>query len=188
MPGAEDLGAKDSAEAIACQLQEDAVIEHSRGMNHTSKRRHRRIDLIQHRGKLKLVGDIGLKNRNIGSLRTEFRNGFGIAFRSANQSEMFRSPFMHMFVQSVFLNFTLLFVGYSLSDPDFQLVLKEVNMIFSGGTTPHYALLPDPHEFTTEHLMLRMNIQIIPYSAADNLREAIEFLEALQKEKPYVAK
>lgn len=101
---------------------------------------------------------------------------------------MFRAPFMRTFLQSIFLNFTLLFVGYSLSDPDFQLMLKEVNLIFSSGTPPHYALLADPHEFTMEHLMQRMNIQIISYKAQKDHKEAIDFVKAMQAEKPYAAK
>jgi hypothetical protein len=96
-----------------------------------------------------------------------------------------RSPYVRSFMQAIFLNFTLLFVGYSLSDPDFQLVIKELNLIFQGTTPPHYALLPDPHEFTTEHLMDRMNIQVIPYSSKQKHREAVEFLAELRKIAPY---
>jgi len=57
--------------------------------------------------------------------------------------------------------------GYSLTDPDFQLVLKELHLIFQGTTPPHYALLPDPHDFTSEHLMKAMNIQVIAYSSKE---------------------
>jgi SIR2-like domain len=97
---------------------------------------------------------------------------------------MLRSPYVRSFMQAIFLNFTLLFVGYSLTDPDFQLVLKELNLIFQGTTPPHYALLPDPHDFTSEHLMKSMNIQVIPYSSKHNHREATEFLGELRKAVP----
>jgi hypothetical protein len=96
-----------------------------------------------------------------------------------------RSPFVRTFLQAVFLNFTLLFIGYSVSDPDFQLVLKELNLIFEGTTPPHYALLPDAHEFTAEHLMTKMNIQVISYDSKDSHKEATEFLQELQKVAPY---
>ncbi len=98
---------------------------------------------------------------------------------------MLRSPFVRSFLQAIFLNFTLLFVGYSLSDPDFQLVLKELNLIFQGTTPPHYALLPDPHEFTTEHLMNQLNIQVISYDSKKSHQEATDFLVGLQKIAPF---
>jgi len=98
---------------------------------------------------------------------------------------MLRSPFVRSFLQAVFLNFTLLFIGYSISDPDFQLVLKELNLIFQGTTPPHYALLADPHEFTTEHLMAQLNIQVIPYDSKNSHQEATDFLAELQKVVPF---
>lgn len=98
-----------------------------------------------------------------------------------------RSPFVRSFLQAIFLNFTLLFVGYSLTDPDFQLVLKELHLIFQGTTPPHYALLPDPHEFTTEHLMSQLNIQVISYSSKKNHKEAADFLSEMQKLAPVVS-
>ncbi len=48
--------------------------------------------------------------------------------------------------------------------------------------------MPDPHLFTIEHLMQRMNIQIISYCGKEGHHEAFEFLRALQKEKPYIAR
>jgi len=96
-----------------------------------------------------------------------------------------RYPHVRSFLQAIFLNYIVLFVGYSLRDPDFQLVLKELRLIFEGNTPTHYALLPDSHEFTAEHFMTRMNIQVIPYDPKDGHKEAEQFLEELRKIAPY---
>ncbi|MGH8475710.1 MAG: SIR2 family protein [Methylococcales bacterium] len=97
-----------------------------------------------------------------------------------------RSPHVRSFLQAVFLNYTLLFVGYSLRDPDFQLVLRELTLIFENYIPTHYALIPNAAEFTVEHLLKRMNIQTIPYSPEKNHQEAVEILEVLCKETPFV--
>jgi hypothetical protein len=98
---------------------------------------------------------------------------------------MWSYPHLRGFLQAIFLTYTLLFVGYSLRDSDFQLVLKELRSNFEGHTPVHYALLPSPHEFTAEHLKDSMNIQVIPYDPKDEHQEAIEFLAKLQKIAPY---
>ena len=92
---------------------------------------------------------------------------------------MLVSPFVRSFLQAVFLTYTVLFAGYSLVDPDFQLVRKELQLIFQGTTPTHYALLPDPHDFTSERLMKGLNVQVIPYSSKNKHREATAFLEEL---------
>ena len=79
----------------------------------------------------------------------------------------------------------MLFVGYSLSDPDFQLILSELTLIFQNYTPTHFALLPEPPEFTVDHLLDRMNIQTLPYSTQDDHKEALEGLQTLQKEAVY---
>jgi SIR2-like domain len=96
-----------------------------------------------------------------------------------------RSPHARSFLQAVFLNYTMLFVGYSLRDPDFQLVLRELTLIFENYIPTHYALIPNAAEFTVEHLLARMNIQTIPYSPENNHQEAVTILEHLQQEAPY---
>jgi hypothetical protein len=49
----------------------------------------------------------------------------------------------------------------------------------------HFALLPEPPEFTVDHLLNRMNIQTIAYSTQDEHKEALEVLQVLQKDAPY---
>jgi hypothetical protein len=90
-----------------------------------------------------------------------------------------RSPHVRNFLQACFLTYTLLFVGYSLRDPDFNLALRELHLIFEGQTPVHYALLPDVPAFGTEHLLQAMNIQTIPYKARGNNHQAVD--EALDQ-------
>ena len=96
-----------------------------------------------------------------------------------------RSPHARSFLQAVFLNYTVLFIGYSLGDPDFQLILSELTLIFQNYIPTHFALLPEPAEFTVDHLLTRMNIQTLPYSTKDEHKQALEVLQILQKDAPY---
>jgi hypothetical protein len=96
-----------------------------------------------------------------------------------------RNPHARSFLQAVFPNYTVLFLGYSLGDPDFQLILSELTLIFQNYIPTHFALLPEPPEFTVDRLLNRMNIQTLPYSTKDEHKEALEALQILQKVAPY---
>jgi len=96
-----------------------------------------------------------------------------------------RNPHARSFLQAVFLNYTVLFVGYSLGDPDFQLMLSELTLIFQNYIPTHFALLAEPPDFTVDHLLNRMNIQTIPYSTQEEHKEALEVLQTLQQNAPY---
>jgi hypothetical protein len=96
-----------------------------------------------------------------------------------------RSPHLRSFLQSVFINYTVFFVGYSLSDPDFQVLLKELTAIFRGYTPQHYALIPNPQEFTTEHLQKSMNIQAMVYDPKEGHAAVEKVLSELQKVAPF---
>lgn len=95
-----------------------------------------------------------------------------------------KGPHLRSFLQSVFINYTVFFVGYSLSDPDFQVLLKELTAIFQGYTPQHYALIPNPQEFTAEHLKKSMNIQAIVYDPQDDHAEVEKVLSILQEAAP----
>jgi hypothetical protein len=98
---------------------------------------------------------------------------------------LFRNIHVRVFMQAVFLNYTLLFVGYSLNDLDFQLLLSEMTLIFEGYTPKHYALIPDAGALTVEHLLERLNIQTLAYSPQEEHREAVQFLERIRAEVPW---
>jgi hypothetical protein len=100
---------------------------------------------------------------------------------------MLQSPHVRIFMQATFLSHVVLFVGYSLRDPDFQLVLRELTLVFGNSIPEHYALIADADAFTAEYLRTRMNIQVIPYKSKDNHAELIPLLERFQKLAPYPA-
>ena len=95
------------------------------------------------------------------------------------------SPHSRSFLHGAMLNHTLLFVGYSLSDPDFQLILRELSLMFQNHVPKHYALIPNCGDFAEEHLLRRLNVQAISYDPADDHREAADFLAELQALAPY---
>jgi hypothetical protein len=96
-----------------------------------------------------------------------------------------RLPHLRSFLQAVFINYTVFFVGYSLSDPDFQVLLKELTAIFRGYTPQHYALIPNPQEFTTEYLKKSMNIQAMIYDPKEGDAVVEKVLSELQKVAPF---
>jgi hypothetical protein len=95
------------------------------------------------------------------------------------------SPHSRSFLHGAMLNYTLLFVGYSLSDPDFQLVLRELSLMFENYVPKHFALVPNGGDFAQEHLLRRLNVQAMSYDPADGHREAVDVLEELQAIAPF---
>lgn len=97
---------------------------------------------------------------------------------------LLRSPHVRALLFGALLNYKLLFVGYSLSDPDFNLILGELTLLFENYVPSHYALVPNPGAFESEHLLDRMNIELLPYDPADNHRAVLEVLQQLHDLAP----
>lgn len=71
-------------------------------------------------------------------------------------------------LNALFMTNTLLFIGYSMSDPDIQLVLENAN-IFSRSTHPHYALVSDEIIPDIEESMRNAyNIEFLKYPAGEH--------------------
>lgn len=86
-------------------------------------------------------------------------------------------------LNSLFMTNTLLFLGYSMSDPDIQLVLENSN-IFSRSTHPHYALVGDDIIPDIEESMRKAyNIEFLKFPAGqyDEANKCIQEL-AIQVE------
>lgn len=94
------------------------------------------------------------------------------------------SPHVRALLMSVFLNYKLLFVGYGLRDPDFNLILRELTLIFENHVPKHYALVANAGTFETDHLLRHMNIELLSYDPADNHGAVLEVLEELQSIAP----
>jgi hypothetical protein len=97
---------------------------------------------------------------------------------------LLRSPHVRALLMGVLLNYKLLFVGYGLRDPDFNLILRELTLIFENYVPKHYALVPNAGTFETDHLLRHMNIQLIGYDPADNHREVLDVLQQLHDAAP----
>lgn len=116
----------------------------------------------------------------------DMSDGSSIVLTASDYDQMILfSPHTRSFLHGAMLNYTLLFVGYSLSDPDFQLVLRELSLMFQHRVPKHYALIPNCGDFAKEHLLRRLNVQAIGYDPADDHREAADFLAELQAIAPY---
>lgn len=97
---------------------------------------------------------------------------------------MFRSPHVRTVLQAVLLTSTLLFVGYSISDPDFEMVMSEVPLLFGGSTATSYALLHDVSDAVVENYRNRMNVHVISYSPEDDHAAVTGALELLRDAAP----
>lgn len=84
-------------------------------------------------------------------------------------------------LNALFMTNTLLFLGYSMYDPDIQLVLENAN-IFSRSTHPHYALVGDDIIPDIEEAMRKTyNIEFLKYPAGQH-EEANKFIQELAEQ------
>jgi hypothetical protein len=81
---------------------------------------------------------------------------------------------------ALLLTSPLLFVGYSHSDPDFDLFLREHVLVFGKDGARRYALMKraDEKDEILQELLLQKSIQVIPYTGHG---EVPEFFEGLLK-------
>lgn len=95
------------------------------------------------------------------------------------------NPQFFALVQSLFATSTLFFIGYSLSDPDIQLLLENIN--FGGDESyRHYAVVPSgTHQAISRAMSEAYGINLIEYDAssghqvlADSLTELAQLVEA----------
>ncbi|UCE36431.1 MAG: SIR2 family protein [Thermoplasmata archaeon] len=84
--------------------------------------------------------------------------------------------------QNLFIHNTILFVGYSLEDPDIQQILTSLQEAFKGNQELEYALMPNISDNKIKMFKEKYNIQVIPYTPSDfNHPEIIEFFKELQR-------
>lgn len=91
------------------------------------------------------------------------------------------------FLKALFLDRTVLFLGFGLNDPELRLLLEELREIFDGHTPLHYALLDVNGTTGTEqaNFELHYGVRIIPYTpAASDHPEVIEFLRQILSKLP----
>jgi len=97
-------------------------------------------------------------------------------FRAKQENNEFYS-----ILNALFMTNTLLFLGYSMSDPDIQLVLENAN-IFSRSTHPHYALVGDDIIPDIEESMRKAyNIEFLKFPAGQ-YDEANKYIQELAEQ------
>lgn len=98
-------------------------------------------------------------------------------FFSARQ----QNPGFFKILESLFLTHTLLFIGYSLTDPDIQLLLEN-GTIAAASAHPHYAAMPvGTHESIKNSFKKTYNVDVLEYDPANSHIELVQSLEALSE-------
>ena len=95
---------------------------------------------------------------------------------------MYRNPAYLQFLKTLFSTKTILFLGFGLTDPDFNLLLDELKTIFNDYIGPHYALMSSKEWMPLKRQQFEKdyNIKIIPYTpSAPHHPEVIDFLTQL---------
>lgn len=86
--------------------------------------------------------------------------------------------FFHV-MESLFLTNTLLFVGYSLSDPDIQLLLENAS-ITAASAHPHYAVMATGvHASIKQAFKRAYNVEVLEYSPDNGHAELTTSIESL---------
>lgn len=95
-------------------------------------------------------------------------------------------------LDALFLTHTILFIGYSLNDPDIQILLENVNII-APSEHPHYFIMGDGgHEVLKKSNKISYNLDFIEYPAGDyeSLNAGLEDLalkvQAIREANPTV--
>ena len=99
--------------------------------------------------------------------------------RTDYQKIMFEEKAAWIILQTLFITRTFLFLGYSLTDPDFMLLIENLAVVFKQYNVMHYALLPDPGEVKKSVLKRCFNIEVIPYLPTEGHPEVGEFINKL---------
>lgn len=82
-------------------------------------------------------------------------------------------------LESIFLTHTILFIGYSVNDPEIQLILEN-NIITYPSSNPHYATMPQgSHASIISAFRTTNNIDVLEYDSANNHSELLDCLREL---------
>ncbi|GAA0744693.1 SIR2 family protein [Gaetbulibacter jejuensis] len=100
--------------------------------------------------------------------------------RSYNQI-LFRTPEYIHFLETLFTTHTVLFVGFSGEDVDFDFVINRLSTIYSRTLNKHYILLPNSKYNLTEkrRLLLDKRLEVIEYEPDKTHSQVDAFFESL---------
>lgn len=92
-----------------------------------------------------------------------------------------------IYLQQILTSKTILFLGFSLTDPDLFSILDELSVAFKDNTPPHYALMDATNitDIKIKRFRSDYNINIISYKpSAKSHPEVLEFLREVIKRTP----
>jgi len=82
-------------------------------------------------------------------------------------------PSFYSLLDSLFLTHTVLFIGYSMSDPDIQLILENANIAVPS-SHPHYALVQkEKHPAIVKAIRSSYNIRLLEYENEHGAHEEV---------------
>ncbi|HEY6347130.1 MAG TPA: SIR2 family protein [Bryobacteraceae bacterium] len=85
-------------------------------------------------------------------------------------------------ISHIFSQYTVLFVGFSLTDPDLQLTLNMSRAVFEGNTPNHYAVIEKPGPINARRFQRDHGITLLPYERSDDTHPEVgEFLRELRE-------
>lgn len=95
-----------------------------------------------------------------------------------------KNPSFFSVLSALFTVNTILFIGYSVSDPDMQMILENIHAVNSS-EHPHYALVPkQEHASISASAKRTYNVQFLEYPAgrhSDALEAIMEFCERVKE-------
>lgn len=137
-------------------------------------------------------------NKNAPETARSFANGKNIVFKmhgditdhssivlttSDYQRVIHENTSTRSLLTSLLSTKTLIFAGFSLSDPHIDTILQKIKSINNGLPISHYVLLDENSAFKVSSFERKYGVKIISYSPSDGSHsEVIEFLRALNCE------
>ncbi|MEQ8552133.1 MAG: SIR2 family protein [Cyclobacteriaceae bacterium] len=101
---------------------------------------------------------------------------------------LYREPGYRSLLQSIFTTKSIVFLGVSFSDPEFNQLLDFLHDSYHGGGPVHYLVIEEGRlkKSMSRRFLDDFNIRTIPFNNASNdYSELTSFLELLQSEIPY---
>ena len=92
IPRSENFGSQNPAEVFRVEVEEQVVVQHSRGMNHSAERRHRVSNFGQRAGQIAFVRNVGLDRRDGGALGRQIGGDFFAGGGSSTAAEENQVP------------------------------------------------------------------------------------------------
>ncbi|TGM96791.1 SIR2 family NAD-dependent protein deacylase [Leptospira yasudae] len=80
---------------------------------------------------------------------------------------IFNSPDVSNLFSTILGSKTILFIGFSLSDPHLDILLRRVKSINNGISINHYALLPSRSKYEVDKIERKYNLKVISYENKD---------------------